>query len=413
MNPPGFMGRLSPGFQRGREESMAQSRTSCLRVNDVAPPRSVSNENQLYGKWSGRRLFGVLIILLPIFRPQTSSPQETLSLKGPPSCSSCQIVVERELSMGGVEGPGIGQFFHVARDSLGRFFVSNEDVPDEIGVYDSTGTYLQTLGRQGEGPGEWLLVRDISAVGGFLIVSDLMNARETVLDLHLNVIRTAPLVGDPLSLAFLSDSTKVANILIYSPERVGYPLHTIDAGGRITASFGYGGGVFRRDSESTAWRRLSTSSDGTVWSGHARQYVIEKWTITGERIQTVERSVDWFPPLTGVDSWSPDVPPDPQMAGIWEDPDRHLWVVVYVPDPEWREAMSPAQGGGYISLASDYLDMMVEVIDPGSGEVLVRHRFDLAGKLIGGGRMAAYREDEDGLPYLDVYKIRVDRGERR
>ena len=75
--------------------------------------------------------------------------------------------------------------------------------------------------------------------------------------------------------------------------------------------------------------------------------------------------------------------------------------------------MSPAQGGGYISLASDYLDMMVEVIDPGSGEVLVRHRFDLAGKLIGGGRMAAYREDEDGLPYLDVYKIRVDRGERR
>ena len=258
-----------------------------------------------------------------------------------------------------------------------------------------------------------MLVRDISTMGEFLVISDIMNARETVLDLDLNMVRTTPLVGDPMSLVLLSDSTRVANILIHSPELVGYPLHTIDAGGRITSSFGDGGEVFRRDSPSAGWRRLSASSDGTVWAGHVRKYVIEKWTVTGEKILTLERSVNWFPALTGADSWSPDVPPHSQLDGTWEDPDGHLWVSVLVPDPEWREALTQVQGGGYVSLHDEYLDMIIEVIDPVSGEVLAGNRFDIAGKFIGGGRVAAYREDENGFPYLDISTIRLERGERR
>ena len=389
---------------------MVLSGTLCLGVTDVAPLLSVSRENRLYRRWSGWLLFGVLLIILPISLPQPGFSQETIRLDGPPSCESCRIVVEKELSIGGMEAPGVGQFFLVARDALGRFFVSNDNFPDEVGVYDSTGAYVQTLGRRGSGPGEWMSVGDISTVGDFLIISDRGNARETVIDLDLNVIRTAPMVGELLSLVFLSDSTKVANILVHSPERVGYPLHTMDARGGITSSFGYDGMVFRRDSQSAGRRRLAASAAGTVWAGHARQYVIEKWTVTGEKNLALERSVDWFPAKTGADSWSPDVPPHPEMAGTWEDPDGHLWVAVYVPDPEWREAL---QAGEYGPLANEYLDMMVEVLDPISGEVLAERRFDIAGKFIGGGRMVAYREDEYGLPYLDIFKIRVDRGERR
>lgn len=350
------------------------------------------------------------------YHPQSTSLQETqqrIELDGPPSCRSCRIIVEKELTMGGIDAPGVGQFSIIARDSMGRFIVSDQAMPDEIGVYDSTGVFLRTIGRKGEGPGEWRMVGRIAAMGGKLIVIDIQNARETVLDSNFNVIRTTPLVGNPLDLVILSDSVKVANMLINSPELVGHPLHTIDRDGRIKASFGFVQGVFRLDSQSERWRKLSASSDGTIWAGHSREYLIEKWTPTGEKLLTIERSVKWFPPMTQKDSWSPDRAPDPRMAATFEDADGHLWVAVSVADPEWKEALTPIEGGAFQAVQSEYLDYMVEVIDPHSGQVLAGMRLDRVGPFIGGGRMAVYRQDDGGLPYQDIYKIRLDRGERR
>ena len=45
---------------------------------------------------------------------------------------------------------------HVVRDSRGRFYSANaEGWPAAIGVWDSTGAFLTSLGREGGGPGEF------------------------------------------------------------------------------------------------------------------------------------------------------------------------------------------------------------------------------------------------------------------
>lgn len=92
------------------------------------------------------------------------SAQEPEQVSGEVTCAECVITLDTVVTVGGLDGPGlelVSMFSGVAVDQRGRILVW-QAAEAEIAVFDSTGTYLQTIGGRGEGPGEY---QSISFIG--------------------------------------------------------------------------------------------------------------------------------------------------------------------------------------------------------------------------------------------------------
>ncbi|MDP2956353.1 MAG: hypothetical protein Q8N53_08020 [Longimicrobiales bacterium] len=376
-------------------------------ISSRNPPALLREFARIHGRQAKRpaSLKGALLAMLVCATP--ASPQEGIEVRGGPTCAECRVVLEPYLSLGGGVSPGIGGSpFWMARDAAGRFWVTTPMVPGEIGVYGQDGKILTTLGGVGQGPSEFLTTRQILAVGRTVSVLDPVNQRETVFDLDFHVVRTAFIQGYVNEALALNDSIRVFNINLWTPERVGYPLHLVDGRGSLVASFGYVEEVARQDMPLRGWRVLAASSGGKFWAARASQYLLERWTVAGEKRLSIVRSVPWFRPH---DDYSM-TPPPPLIGALWEAPDGLLWVAIRVADPEWERAMEirPGRPKRVVNYNKFY-DTILEVIDPEKGEVLASRRVDpFLEHFLGGGLMASYREDESGWPFVQVWRISMD-----
>ena len=83
------------------------------------------------------------------------------------------IVFEENLSIGKSEGPEEYIFTHIlsfAADKDGNIFILDMR-PFRVKVYDSEGNYLRSIGREGQGPGEFQIpgniqiTREIAGLG--------------------------------------------------------------------------------------------------------------------------------------------------------------------------------------------------------------------------------------------------------
>ncbi len=88
-----------------------------------------------------------------------------------------------EVSIGELDGPGeylFGRIFSIAADDDLNVYVFDHQ-GQHVRVYDSLGTYVETLGRQGEGPGEFSRAEAIALLpDGRLVVRDPGNQRVEV-----------------------------------------------------------------------------------------------------------------------------------------------------------------------------------------------------------------------------------------
>ena len=92
---------------------------------------------------------------------------------------------------GGTDEPGdLLQPQDVAMDAAGRLYVSESD-PAVIKVYAPDGTYLKSIGRSGEGPGEFKTAF-IAVAGGLLYVQDPSLKRASLFDTAGTFIRSWP-----------------------------------------------------------------------------------------------------------------------------------------------------------------------------------------------------------------------------
>ena len=121
--------------------------------------------------------------LVPALVASPSSAQDTIRVSGDElTCPACVITVDSVLTIGGLDGPGlevIDEVSRVAVDRMGRVLVSVYRSP-EISVFDSTGTFLRTFGRSGEGPGEYQFINHVNAGPRYIHVLDMRG--RTVLD---------------------------------------------------------------------------------------------------------------------------------------------------------------------------------------------------------------------------------------
>ncbi len=126
------------------------------------------------------------------------------------------IEPEPNLTIGVITGPReftLDRVDHVLQKPDGEIVVANRG-SHELRMYDGAGVHLRSIGRYGDGPGEFRSIRGVTVHGDSLVVFDSDQRRITVLD-HVGGVRgTVPLepTGDPVAildlyrLAGMSDS---------------------------------------------------------------------------------------------------------------------------------------------------------------------------------------------------------------
>lgn len=314
--------------------------------------------------------------------PGTSAGQVEKVLDFRP-CERCTIEKSADAVLGVEE-----QIATVVRMSDGRLAVVLAYDRFQFAVLDSAGAVLQHFGRLGEGPGEYADVTWLEAEGDFVHVVDGPRRQVTVLDAgrDFGVLRTVPLPGaSGRDMAVLGDSAYVANLMIFTPERMGYALHLLDGAGNVLQSFDEPGGPVRgMGAAQLRWVRAGL--DGTVWSAPMTRYRIDQWDpVAGKRLRSLVRRADWFPDHEGFGPLQPDRPRLPVVVGVDPDSAGYVWVMTNVAVADrWTESLVKVEERAHPEMPEYELpadqsiafDTVVEVIDPATGRIVAARTFD-------------------------------------
>ena len=243
---------------------------------------------------------------------------------------------------------GVTSMLRVVRDRRERYWIGQGE---EIKVFDADGAFVGKVGRAGEGPLEFSVVRLIGAdSNGRVHVLDNRNKRITVLNADFSLADETSVPG-----GFVRDvvmpspetSTSGRYVLqtwIPNLDRIGLALHRLGADGRIGSSFGP-----RPTSASGSGpmtpilmeRELALHSNGTVFSASLFDYVVEAWA--GDNSQVGELSgPDLDDGLRGELEQSTTLanPPWNRVRDIHVDRDGRLWVMLVYRRPDWEDLVT-------------------------------------------------------------------------
>jgi hypothetical protein len=347
----------------------------------------------------------------------TAAAQERILTPASPRCGGCTIVLSPWRDLGAATGPGIleDDGSTVVMDGRGRFYLVG-NYPTRITVFDPNGAYLQSVGRGGDGPGEY---RGIGAVvpfrGDSLLVLDNMQSRATVLDHSYEVARTVRLAMIPeQQVVRLANGELVIEASLRTPARVGQPFHRVATDGQVKNSFGATTALYRPDIPFIDRRALAHAGYLSVWSGHRTQYLVEMLSAeTGAATLQFRREVSWFPPrlAPGSSLLSADVPPEPFLRDLHQDDHGYLWVLITVAGTDWRTGVRADPSGGHGIRVVDeerYYASVIEVINPAEGSVMAslrvpHHLTHFVGPRLVAGPHTGPKE----VPQMRVYQLDI------
>lgn len=363
---------------------------------------------------SGRRrlLLGLIGIL-----PHAALSQEVVTLRADGSCRQCRIEIARAIALGDEDGPGTLDHSSsaVVRDSRGNFILRGS-YSTNLKVFDRSGRFVRTIGRDGGGPGEFKGVGDFYVLrGDTLAVFDWGTARYSLFSPDHEYLSAGPLPLSPEpGVIALETGEFVFNYAIFSDNETGQPLHRVGRDGKLARSFGAGTGKFRPDVPYFFSRAISPSRGSLLWSALLTNYQIDLIDArSGTTMRSLRRDVDWFPPgMAPIPrGQAGSIEPKPLIFDVVEDSTGLLWVLIGVSDPDWRSAVRPGGDGDHVQVIDDhgYRDTVIEVLDPENGIVLATARIDeRVTQFVGPGLVGAVLEDTpDGVPIFQTWTVRL------
>ena len=316
-------------------------------------------------------IFSCLLVL--ICSPFPVLGQTPLVERDPPVDVSVRTVV----TFGDADGPGfIGEPKDVDRRDSGEWVVVDQLNPTEIKFFSSDGEWIRTIGRKGSGPGEYQIASFVRVLPeDSLGVHDFLQNRFTVYSPELEVCRTITTEIRAKRFELLGDGRIVFASNVSTRESIGLPLHLINASGKLERSFGADLPIRNVSASFSHFRSISPTGRSTVWSAPLTRYVLEEWTLDGDRMRYLERNVPWFEPYDRYSVFNQDHPPTPGIIDIHEDERGLLWVAILLPDPEWEEAFEEGtdlygRPAMRVHDHNKHRDTRIEVIDPERGLVL-------------------------------------------
>jgi hypothetical protein len=345
------------------------------------------------------------------------------------SCKACRVTITRLGTFGEDDRTQLG-FIGTGAASIARsddgtlYFGMLSASRPELYVFEPSGKLARMVGRAGDGPGEFRLIRSI-ALGNTdtLFVFD-QTRRVSVFAPNGTLVRSGnvPLVVEQA--VVFSNGSIVGMGSRATPEHVGLPLHLIDARGESIRAFGDTRPIVDPQAPVSNRRVIAPSgSSGTVWSARIREYLIERWDTAGTLQQIVRRQADWFPPPPVNIRVPPPVnreqkafrvtePRPSAIAGLQEDNAGLLWVNAIVAGEDWKShGVMLGEGHPMTPKVHDQLyDSVIEVIDVRSRRVVAALRvpFYNAG-FVGRGVIASVRETESGARVIDLWRLALIR----
>jgi hypothetical protein len=151
---------------------------------------------------------------------------------------------------------------------------------------------------------------------------------------------------------------------------------------------------------------LATTSAAGIWTIDRDAYVIDRWGPDGVNALRFTREPEW---------WEPDDDSQPRMPGsrpaaIHFNADGLLWTISYTAGEHWQRYFGP--DGERTGDLGEYIDTVIEVIDPVAGELLISERFteDFAG-FFADGLLFSWEYTEVGIRHLVLWRVELEKGQ--
>jgi hypothetical protein len=258
----------------------------------------------------------------------------------------------------------------VVRDSRGIIYTAATAATGKgtFLAWSTKGSFLASVGRLGEGPGE-LLGKGLPTL--FIAAADSVYVREgprwSVFDPDF---RFARLILTPAALgkAYATHITEDGGFLSTGPvpngDR-GYWFHVADAQGRLIRSFGRLADQQGSGAPQPILERASTYRARRFWvappPGAPGGYVLEEWHLNGRLLGRLSRADVW--------NGSSEAEGARRLPLFWihADDKHRLWVMILIKDRRWRRL---APGEREDDFATELYDLRYEVIDPDAGTLL-------------------------------------------
>jgi hypothetical protein len=353
-----------------------------------------------------------LVAATALVWPSVSSAQARAAIDSTPACPSCQIALQLAATLTGPEV--LGEPKSMVRMQDGRFIVAFYPMASEVFEFDATGKFTRLFARTGRGPGEvtrasaihrtdsdTILIFDSGRVLRFNPAGEFVNA-----------------VQFPAWVERVIDSgsgSLVINGRYPVRDAVEQPLHEVDRAWRITSSFGAIEGVpLRPDLPYQAHRLITPDGSGGFWAVRRTAYELQRWTSSGELVQTWIRDADWFAPYEERRAISPDRDPENWVTAIHALDSVRVLVFVQIPQRDWRNHLGPARTtpSGLVLYpewdVANVFDTRIELVDVVHGRVMttIIHPSTLYA-FSDEQYVSSYRQDESGTPFVDVWRLQV------
>lgn len=287
------------------------------------------------------------------------------------TCAACTFSLERVVTLRTDEGAGtlLGDPQDIRRDSRGRYYVLDFRDKTHILVFNADGSFTASIGRAGDGPGEFSDLRQvlIGTPGDSIIAVEAH--RISVFDSSGSFVRSFPTDAGPrYDAALMPNRDILVAGGIPTPSRIGLPLHLVTPTGEITASFG-SDGTFRPDQMGFGRATIDVDSSGLITSVQRQQYVISRWAPDQSYRGLFVRRTRWFPATPpGSATLSPSNPGPPLVQDVRSRRGETM-VLITVPHPEWSKRLPPPEdyrgtpvyrlprGGGLFQTRIEVLDL--------------------------------------------------------
>ena len=304
-------------------------------------------------------------------------------------------------------------------DSRGRFYSTNASgFQSVVSVWEPQGEYLTSVGRVGQGPGEF---SQRGALTLYVDNENRLHVRDggpawSVFSANLGFVRRVAIPTPGLlsldRLSFILDNGQALSSYASGIDRRNY-FHLFDAEGALERSLGP---VKAEEANDPTWpvdRLVAYDGGDTFWAGPAADeeagYVVEQWNADGTLRRALRREGGWFLlredriPAVGVVQFHAD-----DSAGL-------LYILLNRLTSEGIEMMK--ENGRIPREERDRLaEIVIEVIDTRAGELLASEVYtatearEIVPSRLFPGAMQGYRygESEAGLPFVEILAVELE-----
>lgn len=341
------------------------------------------------------------------------------------ACTACTIELARAAQFGrgaaDSVSPIVGPETKVALGQNGGLLVLQKQSPNRVVFsYNADGRLAGTIGRAGDGPGEFRTPLSLATTssGKSVHVFDARSRRMTVFGADGSLIRTAQLPLTPYDVLMLASGKMVLAVNNRSQGAIGQTLHLLSSDGVLERSFHPAVQFPSEMSAGPLPYLMASNPKGGFVVFDVRFLTFTMYDADGNVQRVLRRDVPWDnAKALAVDTARPrgdfERPylvsrrPPTLLRAIHVDSAGRIWLLAALENPSWntggREWQPHGSGPSYLNT---YWVGYAEVIDPISGKLLHAQRLPFVPDgLPGDGLLLRSTDDGMGSLQFELFQV--------